>query len=62
MPKLLRLATASLTYSSLCLPENISDRGLGDVPNYYYREDGTKLWNIIDKYKYVMMNMLCSAF
>ncbi|XP_031428753.2 hydroperoxide isomerase ALOXE3-like [Clupea harengus] len=50
LPKLLRLATASLTYSSLCLPENISDRGLGDVPNYYYREDGTKLWNIIDKF------------
>ncbi|XP_062398047.1 polyunsaturated fatty acid lipoxygenase ALOX15B-like [Sardina pilchardus] len=50
LPKLLRRATSSLTYSSLCLPENISERGLEDVPNYYYRDDGMKLWNIIHKY------------
>ncbi|XP_062380300.1 hydroperoxide isomerase ALOXE3-like [Sardina pilchardus] len=48
--KLLRRATASLTYSSLCLPENISERGLDDVPNFYYRDDGIKLWDIICKY------------
>ncbi|XP_041958685.1 polyunsaturated fatty acid lipoxygenase ALOX15B-like [Alosa sapidissima] len=50
LSKLLRRATASLTYSSLCLPDNISERGLEDVPNYYYREDGLKLWNILHKY------------
>ncbi|XP_062398085.1 hydroperoxide isomerase ALOXE3-like [Sardina pilchardus] len=50
LPKLLQRATSSLTYSSLCLAENISERGLEDVPNYYYRDDGKKLWNIIHKY------------
>ncbi|XP_076147319.1 arachidonate 12-lipoxygenase, 12R-type-like isoform X2 [Alosa pseudoharengus] len=50
LSKLMRRATASLTYSSLCLPDNISERGLEDVPNYYYRDDGIKLWNILHKY------------
>ncbi|XP_051757643.1 hydroperoxide isomerase ALOXE3-like isoform X2 [Ctenopharyngodon idella] len=48
--KLLKHATASLTYSALCLPDNISERGLENVPHYYYRDDGMKLWNIIKKF------------
>ncbi|XP_051757626.1 hydroperoxide isomerase ALOXE3-like [Ctenopharyngodon idella] len=48
--KLLKRATASLTYSILCLPDNISERGLENVPHYYYRDDGMKLWNIIKKF------------
>ncbi|XP_067222411.1 hydroperoxide isomerase ALOXE3-like [Chanodichthys erythropterus] len=47
---LLKRATASLTYSTLCLPDNISERGLENVPHYYYRDDGMKLWNIINKF------------
>ncbi|XP_063064320.1 hydroperoxide isomerase ALOXE3-like [Engraulis encrasicolus] len=50
LPELLKRATASLTYSSLCLPDNIKERGLETVPNYYYRDDGLKLWNTISKY------------
>ncbi|XP_062398077.1 hydroperoxide isomerase ALOXE3-like [Sardina pilchardus] len=50
LDKLLQRATSSLTYSSLCLPDDISERGLEDVPNYYYRDDGRELWNIIHKY------------
>ncbi|XP_067257725.1 hydroperoxide isomerase ALOXE3-like [Chanodichthys erythropterus] len=48
--KLLKRATASLTYSALCLPDNISERGLESVPHFYYRDDGMKLWNIINKF------------
>ncbi|XP_049322246.1 polyunsaturated fatty acid lipoxygenase ALOX15B-like [Astyanax mexicanus] len=43
-------AFSTLTYSSLCLPDNIKERGLEDIPNYFYREQGKKLWNIINKY------------
>uniref|UniRef100_A0AAR2LSE0 Lipoxygenase domain-containing protein n=1 Tax=Pygocentrus nattereri TaxID=42514 RepID=A0AAR2LSE0_PYGNA len=42
---------STLTYSSLCLPDNIKERGLENIPNYYYRDDGLKLWDIIHKYR-----------
>ncbi|XP_063055128.1 polyunsaturated fatty acid lipoxygenase ALOX15B-like [Engraulis encrasicolus] len=47
---LLKKALETLTYSSLCLPENIKSRGLQDIHNFYYRDDGLKLWNIIYEY------------
>ncbi|XP_036444291.1 polyunsaturated fatty acid lipoxygenase ALOX15B-like isoform X2 [Colossoma macropomum] len=43
-------AVSSLTYSSLCLPDNIKERGLENIPNYYYRDDGLKFWDIIHKF------------
>ncbi|KAL7877130.1 hypothetical protein SRHO_G00037730 [Serrasalmus rhombeus] len=46
----MRRATASLTYSSLCLVDNIKERGLENIPHYYYRDDGLKLWNIIHEF------------
>ncbi|KAM6973013.1 polyunsaturated fatty acid lipoxygenase ALOX15B-like [Aplochiton taeniatus] len=43
-------AMASLTYSTLCLPEEITARGMDKIPNYYYRDDGLNLWAIINRY------------
>ncbi|XP_049322644.1 polyunsaturated fatty acid lipoxygenase ALOX15B-like [Astyanax mexicanus] len=43
-------AFSTLTYSSLCLPDNIKERGLENIPDYFYREQAQKLWNIINKY------------
>ncbi|XP_049915015.1 hydroperoxide isomerase ALOXE3-like [Epinephelus moara] len=40
-------AHSKLTYDDLCLPENITARGLESISNFYYRDDGLKLWNII---------------
>ncbi|XP_036437024.1 hydroperoxide isomerase ALOXE3-like isoform X2 [Colossoma macropomum] len=50
MTILLKRAASSLTYSSLCLPDDIKERGLETIPNYYYRDDGLDLWNIIYKF------------
>ncbi|KAE8286829.1 Arachidonate 12-lipoxygenase, 12R-type [Larimichthys crocea] len=50
MIELMRRSISEMTYSSLCLPENITARGLESIPNFYYRDDGLKLWNIINSF------------
>lgn len=31
-------------------PANITHRGMADIPNYHFREDGLKLWEAIKNY------------
>uniref|UniRef100_A0AAQ4Q2B0 Lipoxygenase domain-containing protein n=1 Tax=Gasterosteus aculeatus aculeatus TaxID=481459 RepID=A0AAQ4Q2B0_GASAC len=50
MKTLLKRLWSSVTYSSLCIPDDIAERGLEDVPNFYYRDDGLKLWGIIHRF------------
>ncbi|KAM6915632.1 hydroperoxide isomerase ALOXE3-like [Xenentodon cancila] len=50
LTELMRRALSKMTYSALCLPENITARGLQSIPNFYYRDDGLKLWNIISSF------------
>uniref|UniRef100_A0A8C2ZDX6 Uncharacterized protein n=1 Tax=Cyclopterus lumpus TaxID=8103 RepID=A0A8C2ZDX6_CYCLU len=44
LTELMRRALSETTYSSLCLPEDITARGLESIPNFYYRDDGLKLF------------------
>uniref|UniRef100_M3ZLB8 Hydroperoxide isomerase ALOXE3-like n=1 Tax=Xiphophorus maculatus TaxID=8083 RepID=M3ZLB8_XIPMA len=39
LTELMRRDLSQMTYSSLCLPENITERGLELIPNFYYRDD-----------------------
>ncbi|XP_075869647.1 hydroperoxide isomerase ALOXE3-like [Nelusetta ayraudi] len=48
--ELMRRSLPEVTYSSLCLPENITAGGLESVPNFYYRDDGLRLWEIINRF------------
>ncbi|XP_065143063.1 hydroperoxide isomerase ALOXE3 isoform X1 [Paramisgurnus dabryanus] len=50
MCDLMKKAFTELTYKSLCLPDDISDRGLESIPNFFYREDGLKLWDFINNF------------
>uniref|UniRef100_A0A3Q1ILX8 Arachidonate 15-lipoxygenase B-like n=1 Tax=Anabas testudineus TaxID=64144 RepID=A0A3Q1ILX8_ANATE len=50
MLNILRRSLSSMTYRSLCIPEDIADRGLKTVPNFYYRDDGLRLWKIINSF------------
>ncbi|XP_052443373.1 hydroperoxide isomerase ALOXE3 [Carassius gibelio] len=57
MTNLMRKALSDLTYSSLCLPEDISDRGLESIPNFFYREDGLRLWSFINDFVRSMVEL-----
>ncbi|XP_061125676.1 hydroperoxide isomerase ALOXE3-like [Syngnathus typhle] len=48
--ELMARAQDELTYTSLCLPDDIRSRGLESIPNFYYRDDGLKIWDIIHKF------------
>ncbi|XP_044200205.1 polyunsaturated fatty acid lipoxygenase ALOX15B-like [Thunnus albacares] len=50
MITIMKRAQSSLTYSSLCIPDDIAERGLDSVPNFYYRDDGLRLWDIIHRF------------
>ncbi|KAF6726029.1 Arachidonate 8S-lipoxygenase, partial [Oryzias melastigma] len=50
MLTIMEKSLSNLTYQSLCIPDDIEDRGLNDVKNFYYKEDGLKLWNIMHSF------------
>ncbi|XP_020504091.2 arachidonate 12-lipoxygenase, 12R-type [Labrus bergylta] len=59
MITILKRSLSSMTYSSLCLPDDITERGMISVPNYHYRDDGLKLWDIIHKF---VKGVLCHYY
>ncbi|XP_066524496.1 polyunsaturated fatty acid 5-lipoxygenase-like isoform X2 [Hoplias malabaricus] len=35
---------------SLCFPESIKARGVEDLPNYFYRDDGNQVWDVVKRF------------
>ncbi|XP_008395952.1 arachidonate 12-lipoxygenase, 12R-type-like isoform X2 [Poecilia reticulata] len=59
--ELMRRDLSQMTYSSLCLPENINERGLESIPNFYYRDDALKLWNYLNDFVTAMVEYYYSS-
>uniref|UniRef100_A0A8B9TBW1 Arachidonate 5-lipoxygenase n=1 Tax=Anas platyrhynchos TaxID=8839 RepID=A0A8B9TBW1_ANAPL len=51
--QMVQKAMKDLTYSSLCFPDEIKAKGMDskeDIPYYYYRDDGIKVWEAIKSF------------
>ncbi|XP_032940134.1 polyunsaturated fatty acid lipoxygenase ALOX15B-like [Catharus ustulatus] len=48
---------AALTMAELCVPEDIRERGVGDIPGYHYRDDATAIWEAIDSYVQAIVSL-----
>ncbi|KAK9403786.1 Arachidonate 5-lipoxygenase [Crotalus adamanteus] len=58
--QMVQRAMKHLTYSSLCFPEEIKSRHMEsseDIPYYYYRDDGVKVWNAIKSFATDIINI-----
>ncbi|XP_056439844.1 polyunsaturated fatty acid lipoxygenase ALOX15B-like [Gadus chalcogrammus] len=50
MQMILQRANSSITYTSLCVRDDIKERGLESVPHFYYRDDAFQIWDIINRF------------
>uniref|UniRef100_A0A5F8GSN9 Arachidonate epidermal lipoxygenase 3 n=1 Tax=Monodelphis domestica TaxID=13616 RepID=A0A5F8GSN9_MONDO len=53
---LMSTGLAHFTYTMFCLPDNLKARGVQCLPNYYYRDDGMKIWEAIEKFVSEIVN------
>lgn len=44
---LLARGSQQLHYSSLCVPDDLKERGLDSLPNCYYAQDSLRVWNAL---------------
>ncbi|XP_027138935.1 arachidonate 12-lipoxygenase, 12R-type-like [Larimichthys crocea] len=56
MITILKKSLSTMTYSSLCIRDDITERGVEDVPNFYYKDDGLWLWDIIHRFVHKVLS------
>uniref|UniRef100_A0A3Q3A9N7 Zgc:152891 n=1 Tax=Kryptolebias marmoratus TaxID=37003 RepID=A0A3Q3A9N7_KRYMA len=49
VPSLLSRASARLCYRSLCVPDDLSDRGVDKLPHSFYAQDARRVWDALHR-------------
>lgn len=42
-------ALSELTYDRLCVPNDFVERGVQDLPGYYFRDDSLAVWDAMER-------------
>ncbi|XP_073791109.1 uncharacterized protein isoform X1 [Danio rerio] len=50
IPQLFTRATQRLRYSSLCVPDDVKERGLDALPVCYYAQDALRVWDALHRF------------
>ncbi|KAF3705496.1 Arachidonate 15-lipoxygenase B [Channa argus] len=50
LPHLLSRATQRISYRSLCVPDDLSDRGVDKLPQSYYAQDAQRVWDALHRF------------
>uniref|UniRef100_A0A3Q1ELP6 Zgc:152891 n=1 Tax=Acanthochromis polyacanthus TaxID=80966 RepID=A0A3Q1ELP6_9TELE len=60
LPVLLSRASARTTYRSLCVPDDLEDRGLGNLPHSYFAQDALRVWDALHRFVVSWVNVYYS--
>ncbi|XP_043997692.1 polyunsaturated fatty acid lipoxygenase ALOX8 [Gambusia affinis] len=52
IPDILRRASATIHYRSLCVPDDLLDRGVDKLPHSFYAQDAQRIWDVL--YRFVL--------
>ncbi|XP_046899131.1 polyunsaturated fatty acid lipoxygenase ALOX15B [Hypomesus transpacificus] len=50
LPAMLSRSSARLHYRSLCVPDDLEDRGLAALPHCYYAQDALRVWSALHRF------------
>lgn len=49
LPILISRASARIRYRTLCIPDDVSDRGVDRLPHSYYAQDALRIWDALHR-------------
>ncbi|XP_007540983.2 arachidonate 15-lipoxygenase B [Poecilia formosa] len=52
IPEILCRASATIHYRSMCVPDDLLDRGVDKLPHSFYAQDARKIWDVL--YRFVL--------
>ncbi|XP_042288292.1 polyunsaturated fatty acid lipoxygenase ALOX15B [Thunnus maccoyii] len=61
LPVFLSRASAGIHYRSLCVPDDLSDRGVDKLPQSYYAQDALRVWDALHRFVFSWVDLYYSG-